>query len=123
MLSNIVQEANAHARRMILFPGRSDWDQARTAAGMVTGAHDDMHGGEAETSLLLHAVPHAVRDGWQHADHQAPARPDLLLLGMSGYTDTGIIGTPSAATASKGDAMLRALVGSFADPLKLLTAA
>jgi creatinine amidohydrolase len=121
VLSNIVQEANTTSRRMILFPGRADWDRARTAAGMTSTAHDDMHGGEAETSLLLHAAPEVVREGWQDADHHAPDRPDLLLLGMSGYTPTGIIGYPSAATADKGRAMLSSLTEAFADPLKLLT--
>jgi creatinine amidohydrolase len=120
VLSNIVQEANVTARRMLLFPRREDWNHARAAAGMTSTTHDDMHGGEAETSLLLHTAPDLVRPGWQDADHHAPKRPDLLLLGMGGYTPTGIIGHPSAATAAKGRAMLTALTDAFAAPLKLL---
>ena len=121
VLSNVVQEANVTERRMLLYPGRADWEHARAAAGMATSNHDDMHGGEAETSLLLHALPHAVRDSWQNADHQAPERPDLLTLGMAGYTPTGIIGTPSAATADKGRRMLDAFTAGFGDHLKLLS--
>lgn len=124
VLSNIAQEASAttgeSARRMIVFPGRTDWARARRAAGLTSDASADMHGGEGETSLVLHGAPQLVRDGWRQADHDAPDRPDLLLLGMRGYTPTGIIGTPSAATAEKGRVMLDALTDAFAAHLKLL---
>ncbi|MGL5867185.1 MAG: creatininase family protein [Dermatophilaceae bacterium] len=125
VLSNIAQEASATtgeaARRMIVFPGRTDWGTARSAAQLTSDASADMHGGEGETSLLLHGAPHLVRDGWQNADHEAPERPDLLLLGIRGYTPTGIIGTPSAATADKGRVMLDALTAAFAPHLTVLS--
>jgi creatinine amidohydrolase len=120
VLSNIVQEANVEHRRMILFPGSTAWAEARIAAGCTSTSHADMHGGEAETSLLLHASPHLVRDGWRAADWQAEDRPDLLLLGVDGYTSTGVIGTPSAATPDKGRILIESLTASFAAHLKLL---
>lgn len=120
VLSNVVQEANVTERRMSLYPGRDAWNQARTDAGCQLSPHDDMHGGELETSLLLHAAPELVRDGWQHADHEAPHRPDLLTLGTAGYTTSGIIGRPSLASAEKGAALLDSVTRSFAAHLAML---
>jgi creatinine amidohydrolase len=79
-----------------------------------------MHGGEIETSIMLHAFPDLVRDSYRTADHQADDRPDLLVTGMRGYTDTGIIGSPSLATAEKGRSVLAHLIAAFADHLKVL---
>lgn len=120
ILANITQQANVSGRRVALFPGRDDWTTAREHAGIVTNSHDDMHGGELETSILLHADPELVGDSYATADHQAGHRPHLLVEGMAGYTPTGIIGSPSLATAAKGDAVLESLVSSFADHLKIL---
>lgn len=119
VLANVVQEANLGGRRMALYPGRHDWEEARRAAGLVSTGHDDMHAGEIETSLLLHVCPDLVRDGYQAADHLAD-RPHLLVLGMRGYTTSGVIGQPSSATADKGKAVLESLTASFADTLAVL---
>ncbi|MGW0504794.1 creatininase family protein [Micromonospora sp. NPDC003241] len=119
VLSNVVQEANVTGRRMALYPRRQDWETARQHAELSSTSHDDMHAGEIETSLLLHLSPELVRPGYQTADHLAD-RPDLLVLGMRGYTDTGVIGKPSAATAAKGKAVLESLTSSFATSLALL---
>lgn len=81
-----------------------------------------MHGGELETSILLHALPDVVRPSYKDADHAAPDRPHLHLAGMAAYTETGIIGRPSAATAAKGKAALDTLTTTFADHLKALLA-
>lgn len=121
VLSNIVQEANVTARRMALFPGRDDFVLARERSEMVSTISEDMHGGEWETSILLHAMPEVVRPTYAHNDHDAPKRPHLLVTGMRGYTSSGIIGKPSAATAEKGKAALESLVESFADTLDVLT--
>jgi creatinine amidohydrolase len=117
--SNLVQEANVGQRRMALYPGRHDWETARHAAGLASSGHDDMHAGEIETSLLLHLCPELVRDGYQDADHVAD-RPHLLVLGMGGYTTSGVIGQPSLATAEKGKAVLDSLTASFAETLQVL---
>lgn len=120
VLTNVVQQANVERRRLLLFPTSYHWTTARTAAGCEASTHQDMHAGEAETSILLHVAPELVRDGWRDADHEADDRSLLTLLGMAGYTDTGVIGRPSLATPQKGAALLHSLVEQLAEPLKLL---
>lgn len=110
VLGNVVQEANVGERRMALYPSRSDWDAARGEAGMETTNSQDMHGGELEVSILLHAYADLVGEGAQGLDHLADDRPLLNTLGMAGYTPHGVIGRPSLATAAKGKAAVEALV-------------
>lgn len=126
VLSNVVQVANAERpRSMALYPNRVDWDEARDAAGMTTTAHEDMHAGELEASILLAAWPDYLRDGWQRAwnddDHIAADRRHLLTAGMDAYTDTGIIGRPSLATEAKGRAVLQTLGQNAAKVVEILT--
>ena len=99
--ANITQQANVQERRVVLLPGRDDWNAARNHADMVTTGHDDMHGGELETSILLYAHPELVSDSHTTADHEASHHPHLLVTGMSAYTTGGVIGRPSLATAAK----------------------
>ncbi len=49
---------------------------------METSAHEDMHGGEGETSILLRRIPDVVRSGFEDADHVANDRRHLLSAGM-----------------------------------------
>ncbi|MGC5015219.1 creatininase family protein [Streptosporangium sp. DT93] len=119
VLSNVVQEGNAEGRRMALFPSREDWNEARDAAGLTSSMHEDMHAGELETSLLLHAYPEVIRAGYESADWIADDRRHLLTKGMQGYTDSGVIGRPSLATAEKGKALLDSLTTSFNEVLNL----
>ncbi len=121
VLSNIVQEANVVGPRMTLFPTRQDWETARAAAGLGSAASDDMHAGEAEVSMLLHACPEVVRDDYRHSDWVANPRPHLLVTGIRGYTDSGVIGQPSLGTAEKGRAILDSLTRSFKAHLELLS--
>jgi creatinine amidohydrolase len=120
-LSNVVVQANTTGRCMTLFPARQDWDQARQDSGCASDHHDDMHAGELEVSLLLHADPALVRDGYQKTDHLAGPRPFFLVTGMKGYTETGVIGLPSEGSAEKGRAILDSLSRSFAAHLDLLS--
>ena len=120
VLANVVQEANVAEARMALFPHRDDWAHARKAAGMVTDAHEDMHGGELETSILLHCSPEAVREGREDADWVAPERTHLPVLGMRGYAPSGLIGRPSLAEAEKGRLALADLTDSAKAHLDLL---
>src|SRR5918993_1037089 len=120
VLSNIAQQANIAGPCVLLFPTGSDWATARDAAGLDSSGHEDMHGGEAETSILLHYQHNLVGSTWEKADHSADDRPDLLLLGMAGYTKTGIIGRPSLATATKGEALVTHLVAGIEPHLRLL---
>jgi creatinine amidohydrolase len=87
---------------------------------VTTSAHEDMHAGELEVSLLLHVAPDLV--GAEHADGDwlASDRPYLLVLGMDGYSKTGVIGRPSLGTAEKGRAALTSLVESFRGHLAIL---
>lgn len=78
VLRNVVQQATTKHDRMALFPSAEDWNAARVDAGCETGAHEDMHGGELEVSLLLHGAPDLVREGYQTLDHEANQRPDPI---------------------------------------------
>ncbi len=120
VLRNIVQEATVDGPVMALFPASADWVRAREAAEMATTDHEDMHAGELETSILMHACPKLVRDGYQNSDHTADDRSALLTLGMEGYTTSGIIGRPSLASAAKGKSVIASLVESFARCLAIL---
>ncbi|WP_426504325.1 creatininase family protein [Dactylosporangium sp. McL0621] len=120
--SNVVQTANAASpQSMSLFPTRTDWDTARAAAKLDTDAHRDMHAGELEVSILLHVQPHLVRPGYHDTDHVADERPMLLVGGMRTYTESGVIGKPSAGTAEKGQQLLASLAQSFQQHLAVLT--
>ncbi|MFI6701571.1 creatininase family protein [Streptomyces sp. NPDC050509] len=121
VLRNVVQESAGSGTRMALFPGSADWDAARSRAGVETSSHSDMHAGEVETSILLHAHPELVRPGYETADCVADDRRHLLTLGLAAYTESGVIGRPSRASAGKGKELLAGLVDSFDDYLSLLT--
>jgi creatinine amidohydrolase len=120
VLANLVQEGTAQGKRIALFPGKEDWKQARRAGGLATSDHEDMHAGELETSILLHASPELVRHGYGAADWTADDRRDLLTAGMRAYTSNGIIGRPSLATPEKGKAVLASLTEDFARALEAL---
>lgn len=120
VLSNVVQEANVDGPCMTLFPLGPDWESAREHAGLESDRHGDMHAGEIETSILLHAEPGLVRAGYETADHDGGARKFLLTHGMPAYTETGVIGYPSMATAAKGKAVLTSLTNSFGEHLAAL---
>lgn len=120
VLRNVVQEHSASGRRAGLYPARQDWEDARQAAGLETSSHQDMHAGEIETSILLHACPEMVRDGYRNADWTADDRRDLPSRGMRGYTQSGVIGRPSLGSATKGKAVLDTLVAGFARMLTIV---
>ncbi|ETZ96783.1 creatinine amidohydrolase family protein [Mycobacterium kansasii 824] len=122
VLTNVVQHANqsAHQLKLGLYPSREDWAEARTAAGVTSSNHDDMHAGELETSILLAAHPDYLRDGWASSDHSATDRRYLTTLGIGPYTPTGVIGYPSQATAAKGRAALDHLGRNVATLIDLL---
>jgi creatinine amidohydrolase len=121
VLQNVVQEANVEGPCAVLFPTSTDWEAARRAAGLEALPGEDMHAGELETSLLLHARPELVGERYIERDWVAPGwRTHLLVTGMRGYTATGVIGRPSLATAAKGKALFDSLTASFAAHLELL---
>ncbi|MFH0177563.1 creatininase family protein [Streptomyces cacaoi] len=122
VLGNVVQESSAAGERMALFPAPEDWEAALERSGVSTSLLTDMHAGEIETSILLHAHPELVRPGYESADFVADDRRHLLTLGMSAYTDSGVIGRPSLGSAEKGKELLASLADSFGAYFSLLTA-
>ncbi|PWI08465.1 creatinine amidohydrolase [Streptomyces sp. NWU339] len=121
VLGNVVQESSARGERMSLFPAPEDWEAARRHAGVVTSLLTDMHAGEIETSILLHTHPELLRTGYETSDHVADDRRQLLTLGMTAYTDSGVIGRPSLGSAEKGKELLASLVDSFGAYFSMLT--
>lgn len=122
VLSNVVQELNSGGPSVALFPGRDDWVKARIDGGLVTDGHQDMHAGELEVSLLLHLMPHVVRDTYTQSDHDTgDRRKHLLTLGMRGYTSSGVIGRPSLGDAGKGKLVIDSLLASFQEYLRILS--
>jgi creatinine amidohydrolase len=121
VLRNVVQESAGTGTKMALFPGPADWDVAREKAGVQTPSYSDMHAGEVETSILLHDHPELVRPGYETSDWISDDRKHLLSLGMRAYTESGVIGRPSRASAEKGRELLAALTESFGEYLSLLS--
>lgn len=117
VLGNVVQES---AGTMALFPGFVEWEAARLAAGVLTPGETDMHAGELETSLLLHAHPSVVASGFETRDELTADRTHLLTRGLAAYSASGVVGRPSLASADKGRLVLRDLVRSFAGHLAAL---
>ncbi|WP_329551931.1 creatininase family protein [Streptomyces sp. NBC_00696] len=122
VLGNVVQESSARGERTALFPAAEDWETALERAGVLTSLLTDMHAGEIETSILLHAHPELIRPGYETSDFVADDRRHLLTLGMSGYTESGVIGRPSLGSAEKGKALLASLADSFGAYFSVLTA-
>ncbi|MFF9124035.1 creatininase family protein [Streptomyces sp. NPDC014889] len=120
VLGNVVQESSARGERLALFPAAEDWQTALDSAGVRTSPLSDMHAGEIETSILLHAHPEMVRAGYESADFVADDRRHLLTAGMSAYTESGVIGRPSLGSAEKGEELLNSLADSFCPYFSLL---
>jgi creatinine amidohydrolase len=121
VLGNVVQESVGSGTRMALFPALEDWEAALELAGVETSLLSDMHAGEIETSVLLHTHPELVLPGYETTDFLADDRRHLLTVGMSAYTESGVIGRPSLGSAAKGKALLAGLVDSFGAYISLLT--
>jgi creatinine amidohydrolase len=68
-----------------------------------------MHADELETSILLVRYPDYLRAGWDTDDYLADDRRHLTALGVAAYSQSGVIGLPSNATAAKSHAALRRL--------------
>jgi creatinine amidohydrolase len=75
----------------------------------------DIHAGEFETSVMLALHPELVR--WPPIDPaprpeeaQPLAQKDLTMVGMGQLSESGVVGTPSVATAAKGEALLKQMV-------------
>ncbi|QSB06662.1 creatininase family protein [Natronoglycomyces albus] len=98
---------------------RGDWEAARDAAKIKSDHSADMHGRELEASILLSEHPEMVKPSYRDAGFSAPERLNLQVLGMTGYTSSGIMGFPSEATAQKGRLGFDSLISSFSGYLEL----
>jgi creatinine amidohydrolase len=117
LLRNVVQELNYPRPRVLLLPSRHHWEGAYRAAGLSSSPSRDMHAGEGETSIIMHLFPEAVRYR-EMKDVDRPERQLLEALGMKAYTETGVIGFPSKASAEKGAMLLNALAEETAKTVK-----
>ena len=117
VIGNIIQEMNVDDARIFLCPTRQQWEMAAKYAGISSTVSADMHGGEIETSLMMHICPESVRDKALFKDVDAPHRPFLNTFGMHYYTETGIIGFPTKASAQKGDRLLSYITDRIASDI------
>jgi creatinine amidohydrolase len=110
LLGNIAQEMNVDKHRLLITPNKKHWENAYREAGISSTTSEDMHAGEAETSILLHLYKenNVVRKE-NYTDVESPKRDLLTVLGMKPYTKTGAIGFPTRATAKKGEILLHHL--------------
>jgi creatinine amidohydrolase len=87
------------------------------------------HGGEFETSLLLHLAPEVVRtDQLEDMPLDEPAERGLSDMFEPGplqtyrpfaaYSDSGAIGTPTKASAEKGERLFDAIVAELVDTIR-----
>jgi creatinine amidohydrolase len=95
----------------------SIFDLTPEIAARYTEDAPDFHANEAETSMLLHLDESQVR-----AD-RAVDEPDrtvgrVLSYPMPAVTSSGVVGTPSAASAERGAALVEQIVDALADLLR-----
>jgi creatinine amidohydrolase len=95
----------------------SIFDLTPEIAARYTEDAPDFHANEAETSMLLHL------DGSQVRADRIVDEPDrtvgcVLSYPMPAVTSSGVVGSPSAATAERGAALVDQLVEALADLLK-----
>ena len=69
---------------------------------------------------MLHRYSASVRSARARRTYDRIMAGHLLTTGMSGYTQNGVIGRPSLASAEKGKALLASFVESFASVLEIL---
>lgn len=115
-LGNFVQELNHDGFKVMLAPSTRLLANAYESAGITKTPSEDMHAGEAETSLLLHICPEMVDKDIFDCD--MPYRPLLNTIGFKGYTPSGVIGFPSLATKVKGENLLNSLTDLIARDIK-----
>jgi creatinine amidohydrolase len=94
----------------------SIFDLTPEIAARYTEDAPDFHANEAETSMLLHI------DGTQVRPDRIVDEPDrtvgrVLTYPMPAVTSSGVVGTPSAASAERGAALVEQLVGALVDLL------
>ncbi|MEX5720595.1 mycofactocin biosynthesis peptidyl-dipeptidase MftE [Geodermatophilus maliterrae] len=93
-------------------------EEGRDAAWFPCGVPGgDAHAGRAETSLLLHVEPRAVRTDRSVPGATAPIGellPRLRAEGVRGVSPTGVLGDPAGASAQEGARSLAGLAARLA---------
>jgi creatinine amidohydrolase len=92
------------------------FDLSPEIAARYTEDAPDFHANEAETSLMMHLEPAAV-DSSAIADEPDRTIGRVLLYPMPAVTASGVVGTPSRATAARGAELFEQLVDVLADLL------
>jgi len=77
----------------------------------------DFHANEAETSMLLHLAGSNVKHE-RAVDEQDRTVGRVLSYAMPAVTRSGVVGTPSTASAARGADLVEQLVDSLAELLK-----
>jgi creatinine amidohydrolase len=95
----------------------SIFDLTPEVAARYTQDAPDFHANEAETSMLLHLAESQVRPD------RAIDEPDrtvgrVLSYPMPAVTESGVVGTPSTASAERGAELVEQLVEALADLLR-----
>jgi creatinine amidohydrolase len=94
----------------------SIFDITPEIAARYTEDAPDFHANEAETSMVLHLAEDQVRS------ERAVDEPDrtvgrVLSYPMPAVTSSGVVGTPSTASAARGAELVKRLVEALADLL------
>ena len=80
---------------------------------VLTGKGMDLHAGEAETSMMLHIDPAAVKMELAIDAHPAAGREYLDYATMGQISPSGVWGAATQGTAAKGKALLERQVASI----------
>jgi len=125
LLVELVRDASRHWRSLLVVNGHGGnldalrgtqelcrWEGRRL--GVVTLALPGMdgHAGHAETSMMLHLAPERVRLDLAEPGNVTRLRdllPRLRTEGLRAVSPSGVLGDPTAATASRGEGWLNAL--------------
>ena len=122
---------NGHGGNFCLIPTARQWnmDGKRPRLLLVdflsglSDMGDNLHAGEAETSMMLHLSPERVRADRPKDFVPVWTRPDLTHFGMKGISPTGVWGYPSRAAAQKGEKWFAEAVDYSLQRIKALKAA
>jgi creatinine amidohydrolase len=95
----------------------SIFDLTPEIAARYTEDAPDFHANEAETSMLLHIDESQVRPD-RIVDEPDRTVGRVLTYPMPAVTSSGVVGTPSAASAERGAALVEQLVDALADLLR-----
>lgn len=118
LIENWVLATNRRRPFVWWFPRSHNWEAACAVAGIDTPWGDDVHAGEIETSIMLHAHPSEVGNDLP-PDNPCSRRRLWSTTGMTRHAPYGVIGYPSRATGETGARLLSALAGLACDEVPI----